>query len=137
MKFEEYFDKICEACIVNDGLMWNSYLVPNYKHVLKNMELLPKVVDDEKITMEDVGEMLKLEVERRRAVTGKERALCNWIYEIIDGTIEPTIESGKSEMLNDLAEMMTEYLRKQKTQEDKKIPDGISFSKRDLNAMVN
>lgn len=106
MKFEEYFNKICEACIVNVGVTWSSYLEPTYKIILKNLELEPSIVEDANLTMDDVSEMLKLEIERRHVVTGKGRALSNWIYEIINGTIEPVVQTGETELFNKIIDLL-------------------------------
>jgi len=106
MKFEEYFNKVCEACIVNVGVTWSSYLEPTYKIILKNLELEPSIVEDVNLTMDDVSEMLKLEIERRHVVTGKGRALSNWIYEIINGTIEPVVQTGETELFNKIIDLL-------------------------------
>lgn len=106
MKFEEYFNKICEACIVNVGETWSSYLEPTYKIILKNLELEPSIVEDANLTIDDVSEMLKLEIERRHIVTGKGRALSNWIYEIINGTIEPVVQTGETELFNKIIDLL-------------------------------
>ena len=127
MGFDEYFDKICALCIVNDGEAWSSYVEPNYRVLLKRNDLLPSVVEDEELTMENVGEMLKLEVERRHTITGRSRALANWVYEIIDGTIEPAIETGESELINKVIDL----LQKDKATKNG-LPAGFSFAKKTI-----
>lgn len=133
MNFQEYFDKVCEACIVNVGETWSSYLEPTWKIILKKLELMPEIVEDEEITLNDLSQMLKLEVERRHIVTGKGRALANWVYEIIDGTIEPTLETGENELFEKILELLQKDKKsKEATKSEQKLPEGINFSKRDV-----
>lgn len=106
MTFEEYYRKITELCIVDNNSTWCSYLLPDYKVLLKTNNLWPDVVEDYALTIEDVSEMLKLEVDMRHAITSKNKILTEWIYEIIDGTLNPAIKESEAEIINQVISLL-------------------------------
>ena len=106
MLFQEYFDKACAICIVDDGDIWDSYLLPDYKVRLFQAALAPEMVSDYELNMDELTEMLKLEVERRRIVTGRSRAMIEWLYNLLTEEIDPLKEELDSTMVNDMVEYM-------------------------------
>lgn len=145
MTFKEYYPKITELCIVDNNDTWCSYLIPDYKVLLKENELWPNIVEDHTLTIEDIGEMLKLEVEMRHAVTDKRKIVAQWLYELINSDIKPAEEAQRTELVNDMIEylktkdQLADKERELNAQEEKldkkveakaKLPKGLNFSKR-------
>ena len=106
MKFDEYFEKICDLCVVNNGDAWCSYVVPNYKKVLCDSDLQPSNVEDVELSWTDVLETLKLEAKRRNAITGRGRTLAAWVYDVVEGDVKPAMERGETELLNKIVALL-------------------------------
>ena len=105
MLYDDYMRKAVKETIVNeDG---NIYLMPNYRQILRNIELTPDKVTDETITIEEVAEYLKLEVERLKEIGTKREAVYEWLYDLFTTTVEPAILDQE----NDLMKNMLEYMR--------------------------
>lgn len=139
MLFVDYLDRVYDTCIVNVEEAWSSYLNPNYRYLLKKIELEPSVVEDYDLSWEELAEILKLEVERRLVVTGRGRALGEWLYEIINDTIDPALETGRTEIVNAMLELMkqrneptsTETSEGKKKKQKNDMLKLINFSKKD------
>lgn len=104
MLYDDYMRKAAEETIVNeDG---NIYLVPNYRQILRGAELTPDKVTDIDVTMEEVSEYLKLEVERLKEISTKREFVYEWLYDLLTTTVEPTMVDQENELFKNMLEYM-------------------------------
>ena len=106
MLYADFIHKVIDLTIVeaDNGLC---YLEPMWKTILSDNKLNIRQISDNKTTINDVYEVLKLEVEKRNIENSKTPVVIEWLYELITSQIEPAMLAEETDYLQHL----TEYLR--------------------------
>lgn len=104
MLYDTLMRKAIDATIVNeDG---NIYLVPEYRRVLRDEGLRGNKVTDTEVTDEEIWDYLKLEVERLREIGTKREQVYEWLYDLINTTIEPAMIQEENELFKNMMDYM-------------------------------
>ena len=135
MIFSDYYERVCDLCIMDIEDTWSSYLRPDYKMLLKKNELTPDIVEDYDLSFEELSEMLNLEIAKRHAVTDKRRVVGEWIYEVINQVIDPSTTAGEADLINSIVSLM--YAGSNNTNNGiEKMSKVINFAKRDTDSVA-
>lgn len=104
MLYCDYIQKAKELTITYDEESMTYYLEPDWQTILHlsnlgNLEDVKDMCIDGWYDLEDV---LKLEVEKRNAISSKRNAVLNWVYNVITSVAEPAM----TQVENDLFQKM-------------------------------
>lgn len=116
MTYRDFEKRAIELTVVNDKDTDAVYLRPDWMY--KIMKLWKEFKDShegEMYQLSDVGDMLKLEVERRRAIRSKVDRVAAWLHDIATSVIDPYVEEQENELMANVIE----YMKTNKTLKDK------------------
>ena len=105
MLLGEYIQRVSDLTIerADNG---SFYLEPTWPIILRDNELKLEDVLDADITMNDVYEMLKLEVEKRNTINSKKNVVIDWLYELISAQVDPAILAEETDYVKQVTEFM-------------------------------
>lgn len=119
MLYTEYIHKVKEVTISQlDNGIW--YLEPEWRIIIHENELFIDDISDFDVSMEEVLETLRLEVDRRNALNNNTKAVMDWLYDLITATVEPTILQEETDYIKQVVEFM-----KENHSTNKETPDNI------------
>ena len=119
MLYTEYIHKVKEATISQlDNGIW--YLEPEWRIITHENELFIDDISDFEVTMEEVLETLRLEVDRRNALNDNTKAVMDWLYDLITATVEPAMLQEETDYIKQVVEFM-----KENHSTNKETPDNI------------
>lgn len=107
MLYTEYIHKVKEATISQlDNGVW--YLEPEWRIITHENELFIDDISDFEVTMDEVLETLRLEVDRRNALNDNTKAVMDWLYDLITATVEPAMLQEETDYIKQVVEFMKE-----------------------------
>lgn len=119
MLYTEYIHKVKEVTISQlDNGIW--YLEPDWRIITHENELFIDDISDFDVSMEEVLETLRLEVDRRNALNNNTKAVMDWLYDLITATVEPTMLQEETDYIKQVVEFM-----KENHSTNKETPDNI------------
>lgn len=119
MLYTEYIHKVKEATISQlDNGIW--YLEPEWRIIAHENELFIDDISDFEVTMDEVLETLRLEVDRRNALNDNTKAVMDWLYDLITATVEPAMLQEETDYIKQVVEFM-----KENHSTNKETPDNI------------
>lgn len=106
MLYQDYIIKAEELTIEQaDNGLW--YLEPMWRLILHDNQMFFNDISDAEVSPAEILEILQLEVEKRNTINSKKPAVIDWLYELINSTVEPAMLQEETDYLKNL----TEYLR--------------------------
>ena len=119
MLYTEYIHKVKEVTISQlDNGIW--YLEPEWRIITHENELFIDDISDFEVSMEEVLETLRLEVDRRNALNNNTKAVMDWLYDLITATVEPAMLQEETDYIKQVVEFM-----KENHSTNKETPDNI------------
>lgn len=119
MLYTEYIHKVKEVTISQlDNGIW--YLEPEWRIITHENELFIDDISDFDVSMEEVLETLRLEVDRRNALNNNTKAVMDWLYDLITATVEPAMLQEETDYIKQVVEFM-----KENHSTNKETPDNI------------
>lgn len=137
MLFNDYYNAVCDLCIVDVDDTWCSFLRPQYRYLLEKNKLTPDIVEDYTLTYPELDQMLKLEVDMRIALTDKRKVVSEWIYEVINKVIDPSVEVEEAELINSVVSLMRTNAQNKEDKGADKFLKVINFAKRETSEPKN
>lgn len=107
MLYADYIKKAKELTIVYDEDMMVSYLEPDWQTILYDNEMgdLESIPDLRIGGWYDIEDVLKLEVEKRNALSSKKNLIYDWLYDIISSTVEPSMLQEENDLFQSMIEL--------------------------------
>ena len=78
------------------------YLEPMWQSILEDNEM--SFAKSGKLSRHEVLEVLKLQVEKLNTVYSKKNDVIEWIYDVINSTVDPVMLEEENKMVKDLLE---------------------------------
>ena len=121
MLYTEYIHKVKEVTISQlDNGIW--YLEPEWRIITHENELFIDDISDFDVSMEEVLETLRLEVDRRNALNNNTKAVMDWLYDLITATVEPAMLQEETDYIKQVVEFMKENHSASKETPDNIVP---------------
>ena len=116
MLYSDYIHKAKELTIVYNEESLTHYLEPEWQNILYSNGLgnFNDIKDMYIEDWNDLEDVLKLEVEKRNAVSSKKNLVYDWIYSIISSTVDPLMASEENDLVQSLIELAK--TKKEKTE---------------------
>jgi len=116
MLFTEYFQKAASLTITqaDNGVY---YLEPLWPAILRDNEMKLSDILDAELTMNDIFEMLKLEVEKRNTIDSKKNLVIEWLFELITAQVDPSVLAEETDYVKQVTEFMKTNHESQKLKE--------------------
>jgi len=131
MTYAEFISKAKNICIVIDDEAEVAYLLPDYRYLLHIADMKVEDIDDfPDVSMEVIGENLKLEVEAFNIRAVKKKRIIDAMNDVIDLVLNPIADGTTDTLFKDVIE----YIRvkndnkKISNQETYKVNNIIPFS---------
>ena len=93
------------------------YLDPLWKQKLDNSYLKMFDITDASVDEDDIGEILKLEVEKRNTVNSLKPYVLRWVYDIITASVEPAVLHEETDYIKNFIEYRKTNKDEQKTED--------------------
>lgn len=106
MNLDDFLFVAYTECIKFDEDSAMYYLSPTYMVDLSRTGLTIEDIDDAKITMNDLREMLMLETKRRNLKADKTYQVMDWVHAIISEKIDPVMVSEENELFKHIMDYM-------------------------------
>lgn len=108
MLYSDYILKAKELTIAYDEDAMIHYLEPDWQTILheNNLGNLEDVKDMHIEGWYDLEDVLKLEVEKRNAISSKQNLVFEWLYSVISSTVEPAMTDAENTMFQSLLGLM-------------------------------
>ena len=105
MLYTEFVSKAMDETIVKaeNGLF---YLEPLWRTILNENELTIDKISDATVTISDIKDVLKLEVEKRNTINTKRNDIYEWLFDLITATVEPAIMKEETDYIKQVVEFM-------------------------------
>jgi len=105
MLYTEFVSKAMDETIVKaeNGLF---YLEPMWRTILNENELTIDKISDATVTISDIKDVLKLEVEKRNTINTKRNDVYEWLFDLITATVEPAIMKEETDYIKQVVEFM-------------------------------
>jgi len=105
MLYTEFVSKAMDETIVKaeNGLF---YLEPLWRTILNENELTIDKISDATVTISDIKDVLKLEVEKRNTINTKRNDVYEWLFDVITATVEPAIMKEETDYIKQVIEFM-------------------------------
>jgi len=105
MLLSEYVQRVSDLTIVqaDNG---SFYLEPTWPIILRDNEIKLQDISDAEITLSDVYEILRLEVEKRNTINSKKNVVIEWLYELISAQVDPAILAEETDYVKQVTEFM-------------------------------
>ena len=105
MLYTEFVSKAMDETIVKaeNGLF---YLEPLWRTILNENELTIDKISDATVTIADIKDVLKLEVEKRNTINTKRNDVYEWLFDVITATVEPAIMKEETDYIKQVVEFM-------------------------------
>jgi len=105
MLYTEFVSKAMDETIVKaeNGLF---YLEPLWRTILNENELTIDKISDATVTISDIKDVLKLEVEKRNTINTKRNDVYEWLFDVITATVEPAIMKEETDYIKQVVEFM-------------------------------
>ena len=105
MLYTEFVSKAMKETIVKaeNGLF---YLEPLWRTILNENELTIDKISDATVTISDIKDVLKLEVEKRNTINTKRNDVYEWLFDLITATVEPAIMKEETDYIKQVVEFM-------------------------------
>lgn len=137
MNYYQYLKEAFRLCIVDSDEMWTCYLKPDWRYVLLDNELNPMIILNRDVSFEELEDTLKLEVERRKALTNYGPRIIKMIWDLgnevvgdkTDSLLNKTVREIVSDAVLGNANMTTSP---SVAAAAKLVPENISFTKKDI-----
>lgn len=106
MLYAEYIKKAKELTITFNEESLVSYLEPDWQTILydNGMDNLEDIPDSRIDGWYDLEDVLKLEVEKRNAISSKRNLVYNWLYELISSTVDPAMMQEETDLIQSMIE---------------------------------
>jgi len=107
MTYKDFAKKAKTLAIVEDRDTQAVYVNPDW--MIKIMDIWNDFKDSDEgmlFTIQDIGDMLKLEVERRKALRSKTDRVVGWLYDVIFSAIEPRLTEEENKLFKNLMEYL-------------------------------
>lgn len=119
MLYSKFIEKVKDITITYDEDAMVYYLEPDwqtiiYEHGLQDFEAVTDMHIEGWYDLEDV---LKLEVEKRNAITSRKNVVFNWLYEIISTNADPGLTDAEN---NIFAALMDKNKKESEPQNEEK-----------------
>lgn len=82
------------------------YLEPSWRAILCDNKLSVYDISDYTLTLEEVSEELRLEVEKRNIIKDNKTYVINWLYDLITTQVEPAILAEETDYIKQVTEFM-------------------------------
>lgn len=107
MLYSDYIIKAKELTITYDEDSKTYFLEPDWQTILhaNNLGDLESVKDMYIEGWYDLEDVLKLEVEKRNATSSKKNLVFNWIYDVINSTVDPMMTQEENELMQGMIEL--------------------------------
>lgn len=105
MLYATYMQKAKEVCIDRFVESGKWYLEPDWRIILRDNQLNNFKLQDSKIDLSIVEDVLKLEVEKRNARDNKLGYVADWLYDTLTSTVEPAMLSEETDLVKNMLEL--------------------------------
>lgn len=107
MLYSDYIHKVKELTITYDEESKVYYLEPEWQTILYSNGLgdLENIRDMHIEGLYDLEDVLKLEVEKRNALSCKKNLVYDWIYSVITSTVDPAMIDEENELVQSMIEL--------------------------------
>ena len=107
MLYSDYISKAKELTISYNEEAVVYYLEPDWQTILyeNNMSDLESIPDIHIEGWYDLEDVLKLEVEKRNAISSKKNLVYDWLYSLITSTIDPAMIEEETNLVQSMIEL--------------------------------
>lgn len=111
MNYFKLMDEIFDLCIskTDESDLW--YLTPHWRKLICEYKASNEIefiecINRENVSLTELEDILRLEVERRNKIEDKSNLVNSWLYVLLSTQIEPTMLQEESEYIQSVVEFM-------------------------------